>query len=219
MASPDLETMSKPALSVGEDRHMESLILPQLPKPIRAREIPGRTASRERSEIPVRKHLAPALLCSSDPDKLRLQSTQTRREHLQNEKQEITKAGHELQQEIDKIGEELRLKPKRSSRAKAVTRSLEQVDPRLPEIHELNSKYDALKRSFEAALAKKGRQLEAGGKDLKDCLNENDITFEKLNEELVKISNSLKSGSPSVEMLKILQEAKLEQEKLKRENM
>jgi chromosome segregation ATPase len=210
--------MSTPGFSVDGDRDIESSTPPRPPK--HAGGTLGRTASKQRSEIPIRKSLGPSSFGSPGPQKLKMQNAQNLRESLQSEKREITPAELGLQQEIDKIGEELNLTMKGSSRGvKGLSSRLEQLEARVPHVDELNSKYEALKRTSEAALAKKDRQLEAMKKDLNDCLNENDVMFEKLNEELVKISNGLRAGRGEIEMSKLLQEAKCDQARLRRENM
>ncbi|CUS10120.1 unnamed protein product [Tuber aestivum] len=222
-ASPDLEkttTPTKSGISGLKDmenyRAAESPSPSQLPKPVGGG-APGRRMSKDRSEIPVRKSLG--MSGSPGPQRLKMQSTQKLRERLQNEKQAITMVDQSLQCEIDKIGEELSLATRVSSRGvKELTTRLEQVEARLPQINELNGKYETLKKSSDTVLAKKDRELEVLDKDFNDCLNENDVMFEKFNEELVKISSGLKAGR-DVELLKILQEVRAEQAKLKRENM
>ncbi|PUU75447.1 hypothetical protein B9Z19DRAFT_1030955 [Tuber borchii] len=221
--SPDLEKMTTPTksgisgLKDVENYRTESPSPSQLPKPIGAG-TPSRKMSKNRIEIPVRKKSL-GMSGSTGPQKLKMQSTQKLRERLQNEKQAITMVDQSLQHEIDKIGEELSLATRVSSRGvKELTGRLEQVEARLPQINELNAKYEALKKSSDVALAKKDRELEVMDKDFNDCLNENDVMFEKFNEELVKISSGVKAGR-DVELLKILQEVRAEQAKLKRDNM
>ncbi|KAG0639543.1 hypothetical protein HOY80DRAFT_962743 [Tuber brumale] len=220
--SPDLEKMTTPTkpgisgLKDIENHGAESPSPSQLPKPIGGG-TPSRRMSKDRSEIPVRKSLG--MPGPPGPQRLKMQSTQKLRERLQNEKQAITMVDQSLQREIDKIGEELSLATRVSSRgAKELTSRLEQVESRLTQINELNVKYELLKKTSDAALAKKDRELEVLDKDFNDCLNENDVMFEKFNEELVKISSGVKAGR-DIELLKILQEVRAEQAKLKRDNM
>jgi hypothetical protein len=68
-------------------------------------------------------------------------------------------------------------------------------------------------------LQRKEKELQRVDKLVNDCQAENDVMFEKFNEELGKMSNGLKLGKGESEVLKILQEATAEQGRLKRENM
>lgn len=220
--SPDLETMSTPGFMVGSGGDSECSTPPPLrPKPITDGGTPGRKSSKERSEIPIRRSLGPSSIVSPGPQRLKVQGVQQSRERFHNEKQEMVTVELSLQREIDKITQELNstVKSLPSRNVRDLSTRLEQLEARLPQVNELNSKYEALKRTSEAALAKKDRQLEAMRKDLNDCLNENDVMFEKFNEELVKISSGLRAGRAEVEMLKILQEVRSDQAKLKRDNM
>lgn len=86
--------------------------------------------------------------------------------------------------------------------------------------HEVTKReHEAERKDHETAMVKKDKELEGVEKLLNDCLNENDVMFEKFNEELVKMSVGLKQGKGEIEILKILKEVREEQGKLRRENM
>lgn len=162
-----------------------------------------------------------------------MQSTQKLRERLLSEKQAITRVETSLQREIDKIGEELSMASRLSTRGGAhssvirdLTSRVSQLESRVPVINDLTSKLEIVKqdqeaarKDHEAAMVKKDKELEGIEQLWNDCLNENDVMFERFNEELVKMSAGLKQGKGEVEILKILAEVREEQGKLKRENM
>lgn len=155
-----------------------------------------------------------------------MQSTQKLRERLLSEKQAITRVESGLQREIDKIGEELNMAARLSGRGSAhstvikdLTSRISQLESRVPVINELTSKLETVKKDHEAAMGKKEKELEGIEKLWNDCLNENDVMFETFNQELVKMSAGLKQGRGEIEVLKILQEVRSEQGRLKRENM
>lgn len=76
-----------------------------------------------------------------------------------------------------------------------------------------------LRRATQAALQKKERELEELSKRLYDCREENDVMFEKFNEELAKIAAAFKQGKEESLLVESLQDAKLDQGRLKNENM
>lgn len=154
-----------------------------------------------------------------------MQSTQKLRERLLSEKQAFTRVETSLQHEIDKIGEELSMASRLTTRGahssviRDLTARVSQLESRVPVINDLTSKLEVVKKDREEAMVKKEKELEGIEKLWNDCLNENDVMFEKFNEELVKISAGLKQGKGEVEILNILAEVRSEQGKLKRENM
>lgn len=154
-----------------------------------------------------------------------MQSTQKLRERLLNEKQAITRVETSLQREIDKIGEELSMASRLTTRGahssviRDLTARVSQLESRVLVINDFTNKQEITRKDQEEAMVKKEKELEGIEKLWNDCLNENDVMFEKFNEELVKISAGLKQGKGEVEVLNTLIEIKSEQKKLRRENM
>lgn len=72
---------------------------------------------------------------------------------------------------------------------------------------------------MKVQLSKKEKELEDVDKLLNDCVAENDVMFERFNEELVKMSNGFKLGKGEAEVLEMLKVVREEQARLKRENM
>ncbi|KAL7267152.1 hypothetical protein RUND412_010272 [Rhizina undulata] len=181
---------------------------------------------RDRKDLPTRKLIASmAGQPTATPQKLKMQSPQKLRERLHNEKQAITKIEPGLQQEIDRIGTELSIAA-RSTRdrnnqleIKELFNQLNQLEFQISKAQDAESRCEALKKESEVAWKKNRREIERLDRLLNDCIAENDVMFEKFNEELVKISSGLKSGKGEMEFLRILQEVKAEQGRLKRENM
>ncbi|KAI5840721.1 hypothetical protein DFP73DRAFT_528913 [Morchella snyderi] len=199
---------------------------------------PGRSNSRlsDRSnEISARRGTTgnTGATSSPGPQRLKMQSTQKLRERLLSEKQAITRVESGLQREIDKIGEELSMASRLSGRGtahsaaiKELTSRISQLESRIPEINDLTNKLETVtnkleieRSKFEITLEKKNKELEGLVEVWNDCLNENDVMFETFNKELVKMSAALKQGRGEAEILKLLQEVRVEQGKLKRENM
>jgi hypothetical protein len=193
-------------------------------------------------EVPIRKPLGSA---PSQPgtQRLKMQSPQKvclshfvptclltygqLRERLQTEKQALTSVEASLQREIDMIGAELTNAIKTSSPSLRRTDKLRDLSYR---VNLIEDKFSKLEPHSDAAaiaeLEKMKKQLgrkeqELGGveKLLNDCITENDVMFEKFNEELVKLSNGFKVGKGDAEVGRILQEVIADQGRLKRENM
>lgn len=72
---------------------------------------------------------------------------------------------------------------------------------------------------LKGQLARKEKELAGADKLLNDCIAENDVLFERFNEELVKMSNGFKLGKGEAEVLEILRQVREEHGRLKRENM
>lgn len=68
-------------------------------------------------------------------------------------------------------------------------------------------------------LLKKEKELEDIDKLLNDCVAENDVMFERFNEELVKMANGFRLGHREAELLEMLQQVRGELGSLKAENM
>lgn len=83
----------------------------------------------------------------------------------------------------------------------------------------LNSPSLADVERLKALLARKEKELAGADKLLNDCVAENDVLFERFNEELVKMSNGFKLGKGEAEVLEMLRQLREEQGRLKRENM
>jgi hypothetical protein len=163
-----------------------------------------------------------------------MQSTQKLRERLNNEKQALnTAVDSSLQREIDLIGAELSSAMSLgSSRTRTPTQTqqadaaklrdlsvrLSAVEARISNISISNSSSADLGK-LQTQLSRREKELEDVDKLLSDCVAENDVMFERFNEELVKMSNGFKLGKGEVEMLEILKVYGGEQARLKRENM
>ena len=68
-------------------------------------------------------------------------------------------------------------------------------------------------------LSRKEKELGDLDKLLSDCVAENDVMFERFNEEIVKMSRGFKLGKGEAELLERLRRGQEEQRRLKGENM
>ncbi|KAA8904653.1 RhoGEF domain-containing protein [Sphaerosporella brunnea] len=168
--------------------------------------------------------------------RLKMQSTQKLRERLNNEKQALSTAAVDssLQREIDLIGAELnsamnlsssslrtRTTPSQTLQAEKLrdlSLRLLAVEARVSLLSSSNANSAEVEK-LKVQLSKKEKELEDVDKLLNDCVAENDVMFERFNEELVKMSNGFKLGKGEAEVLEMLKVVREEQARLKRENM
>jgi hypothetical protein len=174
------------------------------------------------------------------PQRLKMQSPQKLRERLNSEKQALNTAAVDsnLQREIDLIGAELSsamnlggggvgsLRTRTSTQSVDAAAKLRDLSTRLAAVETKVGNISASASSsaaevekLKAQLGKKEKELEDTNKLLNDCVAENDVMFERFNEELVKMSNGFKLGKGEAEVLDMLKAVREEQARLKRENM
>jgi hypothetical protein len=175
------------------------------------------------------------------PQRLKMQSPQKLRERLNSEKQALNTAAVDsnLQREIDLIGAELssamNLGVGGGSSLRTRTSTQSSVDA-AAKLRDLSARLSAVETKFgnisasasssaaeveklKAQLGRKEKELEDTNKLLNDCVAENDVMFERFNEELVRMSNGFKLGKGEAEVLEMLKAVREEQARLKRENM
>jgi hypothetical protein len=160
----------------------------------------------------------------------------------------MSSAAADLEEELDKIGHELKSLSSRSSRSQQLGRSntidtphlnpssssdslsrlqnrIRALEKRLPEVDELRGKFEKLTREFERALRKKDEELKETNRLLVDASTENELLYERYNDELAKINAKIRKGGEQqtegaqAEILRILKELKGDMGRVKRENL
>ena len=120
-----------------------------------------------------------------------------------------------LQRELEMIGLELN-RPVSTSRVQPLEPNrIRELGARLAAVEARCGDVDKAK----AALARKEKELEGVDKLLTDCVAENDVMFERFNEELVKMANGFRIGKAESELIDKLREVRAELGSIKAENM
>lgn len=182
---------------------------------------PGNTESgADASKIPVSP--------TRTAPKLRLQSPQKLRDRLQTEKKAAEEAGGSLQAELFKIGNELsRVKDgsnssSEKSEVQQVAASVKALEEKIPWItQDMQSKHDALQKEMETTVRAAEAKLRAIDQLHKEVTAENELLYEKFNEELGKIVKALrgKGKEEKEELMTKLKEQSDESARLKKDNM
>jgi chromosome segregation ATPase len=160
--------------------------------------------------------------------------TQQLRERLQNEQKAITRVEDALQAEISKIGEEMsrvtitqphaRLQTADGSRLLDRVSQLESKVPIF--IADLTERNTAIKKDLESSLTISERKAKKLDELYREANAENEILYDRFNDELGKIMSALKIGAGEKELAEKLREVqgelsacKKENARLKRENV
>ena len=160
------------------------------------------------------------------PHKLRLQSPQKLRERLQNEAKAISEAEASLQVELSKIGEEMAkvnssTSSLDSSAIKTLTTKLSALESRIPQIvKDLDRRNEEVKQDLDKGLQASEYKVKGLDQLYKESSAENELLYEKFNNELGKIVKALKGkGKDDKEgLVAKLKEASEETAKVKKEN-
>lgn len=164
----------------------------------------------------------------TSPQKLRLQNPKKLRERLERESSAISSTHASLQAELAKIGDEMgKLKLTQPStkgsalEVEALTSSIRNLESRIPVlITDLNSKNDSIRKDLETSLQASEYKVKAIDQLYKEASAENELLYEKFNDELGKIVKALKGkGKEEKEELVIkVKDASEEAAKIKKEN-
>ncbi|KAI9787149.1 MAG: hypothetical protein M1839_003384 [Geoglossum umbratile] len=170
----------------------------------------------------------------SSPQKLRMQSPQKLRERLQNEQKAITRMGDALQAEMSKIGEgmsrvTLNQPPVRSQAAdvRRLFDRVNQLESKIPTfVTDLTARNTAIKNDLESSLTVSERKARKLDELYREANAENEILYDRFNDELGKMMSALKIGAGEKELAEKLREVqgelaayKKENARLKRENV
>ncbi|KAH0541284.1 hypothetical protein FGG08_004208 [Glutinoglossum americanum] len=170
----------------------------------------------------------------SSPQKLRMQSPQKLRERLQNEQKAITCVEDALQAEISKIGEDMSSvalsHPQNRLQTADIRRLLDrvnQLESKIPVfVADLTARNTAIKNDLESSLTVSERKAKKLDELYREANAENEILYDRFNDELGKMMSALKIGSGEKELAEKLREVqgelstyKKENARLKRENV
>lgn len=172
------------------------------------------------------------------PQRLRLQSPQKLRERLATEKKALEEVDTALKSELSKIGEEMArvnnasLSGSQGGGGADLGRLLNRfkaLEARIPEVMlELGDKQSLLQRDMDNTVRASEAKVKAIDQLYKETKAENELLYEKFNEDLGKIVQAIKGKGKEgkeelmVKLKKQSEEAarmKMENEKLKRENV
>lgn len=157
----------------------------------------------------------------------------------------MNSAAADLEEELDKIGAELksissssRSRPQQLGRSNTINtpqlnptsaedllprlqNKIRALEKRIPDVEEQRVKFEKLNYEFERALRKKDEELKETNRLLVDASTENELLYERYNDELAKINARVKNqkGGEQAEILKILKELKSDMGRVKRENL
>ncbi len=170
------------------------------------------------------------------PQKLRLQSPQKLRERLQNEASAIKDAEASLQSELSKIGEEMaRLCNNHSGVGRnnsvnnnsnigdlrGLTDTVKSMESRIPVIiKDLNARNDAIRKEMDKSLVAAETKVKGLDQLYKEASAENELLYERFNNELGKIVKALQSKNKDekVEIMTKMKEALEETARTKKDN-
>lgn len=152
---------------------------------------------------------------------------------MNNEKKQISSAENVLKDELSKIGDELaqiRIGPRGTKshtsstiNSSTTTEDIRRLSSRLTKfesqttstLSNLTKKYDALNNTFQTTMAKREQEVKGLDKLYQDVNEENDVLFERFNDELGKVATAMRCGDAEKELLRLLTKTR-EQEGLMR---
>ncbi|MCJ1275775.1 hypothetical protein MMC21_003578 [Puttea exsequens] len=169
--------------------------------------------------------------------KLRLQSPQKIRERLSQEQKTLAISDESFRTEMAKIGEEMATyKLQRSQSKHKPTTSSSHISASPATLESLSTKLNTLSSSLKAFTASQSNSISSIAADVASSLSvnkqkackldelyreanaENEVLYERFNDELGKILGKVKKGEGIEEMKDKLKEAQIEMSKLRKEN-
>jgi hypothetical protein len=171
----------------------------------------------------------------SPTKRLRMQSPQKLRERLQNEQRALSTAQTSLQDELNKIGDELTSTPSRlgSVRTSSHTRSKSnasqatnmdlaqrvlKMEGQLPQkMEEFNERIASIQADISTSLTVSENKCKKLDELYREANSENEALYARFNDELGRILKAVKGGEGVEELKKQLKETQDENAKLKRE--
>lgn len=159
--------------------------------------------------------------------KLRLQSPQKLRERLQTEKKAAEESSAALQSELSKIGSDMaqlsdrNMSNSQSSDLKQLTAAVKALEEKIPSMtQEMQDKQAALQKEMDTTVRAAEAKLRAIDQLHKEVTAENELLYEKFNDELGRIVKALRGkGKDEKELLMTkLKDQSEETAKLTKEN-
>ncbi|KAG5816321.1 hypothetical protein H9Q74_005923 [Fusarium xylarioides] len=206
---------TSPAKGHRHSRTLSSTNIPTL-RPYRSAP-PGSESPPRPSSSPTRR----------GTQRLRLQSPQKLRERLNTEKQAVDDVDASLRSELSKIGEEMarvnntRPPGSQSVDMRRVSAAVRELEDRIPTaIQELQDKQNAIQRDMETTVKAAEAKVRAIDQLYKEAVAENELLYEKFNEELGKIVKALKGKGKDEkeELMMRLRDQSDETARMKKEN-
>lgn len=207
---------SSPRKPIG--KHTKALSVSSIPtlRPGRLAETGGDLLSRGGSASPTRA-----------TQKLRLQSAQKLRDRMQLNEKAIDDTSSFLKHDLSKIGEEIAgidnssLSVSETSQLQSLAACIDSLEANIPKlIQELQDKQNVLQKEMETTVKASESKLRAIDQLHKEVTAENELLYEKFNDELGRIVKALKGkGKEDREELMIkMKEQADETAKVKKEN-
>lgn len=147
----------------------------------------------------------------------------------------MSSAENVLKDELSKIGEELaqiRIGPRgtkshtNSTMISSSTDEVRRLTSRLTKFEsqttstfsDLAKKYDILSNTFQTTMAKREQEVKGLDKLYQDVNEENDILFERFNDELGKVATAMRCGDAEKELLRLLTKTREQEGSMRAEN-
>lgn len=177
------------------------------------------------SESPTRPSSSPTRAPGS-PQKLRLQSPQKLRERLQVEKKAVDEVDASLKNELSRIAEDMArvgstLPRSATTDLRKLSSAVKALEDRIPQVmQELQDRQADVHREMEDTLKATDAKVKAIDQLYKESTAENELLYEKFNNELGKIVKALKGKGreDKEELLTKLKESGEEKARMKKEN-
>lgn len=155
------------------------------------------------------------------PGRLRLQSPQRLRDRVQTSKSAVEEAGNSMRAEMKKATEQVSSRDASDSRESLDVQAFQALGDKFNKsIEELQQKYSTLQEEMKTTLAATEIKLESIDQLHKEVSAENELIYEKFNDELGKIVKALRSKGKEEkeELMTKLKEQSEEAAKLRKEN-
>ncbi|KAL1868218.1 hypothetical protein VTK73DRAFT_3811 [Phialemonium thermophilum] len=215
-AAPPTESPSRP-----EKGHMKALSTSQIPTLK-----PPRLTNTTDSHIGRLPPSSPTKTAPGSPQKLRLQSPQKLRERLQVEKKAVDEVDDSLRNELSRIAEDMARVNSSLPRAattdlRKLSAAVKALEERVPQaMRELQERQAEMQRETESALRASEAKVKGIDQLYKEAMAENELLYEKFNNELGKIVKALKGKGreDKEDLMTKLKESGEERARLKKEN-
>jgi hypothetical protein len=170
---------------------------------------------------------------TSPPKRLRMQSPQKLRERLQSQQRDIDTASQDLQKELSAIGQELSAKstPRLTTQSSAPPsianlNGSRNVETRLAALEKqvkstleaLSTRNAAISSDISSSLQVSEDRCKRLDKLYREATAENDALYARVNEELEKVTSSVRKGKASEEVERRLKASEEEASRLRKEN-
>jgi hypothetical protein len=203
----------------GEKTHGKTLSMSQIPT-LKASRLPG-VASESPSRLPA----SPSKTATSQ-QKLRLQSPQKLRERLQAEKNAVDEVDASVKTELSRIAQDVSrvnssLTHSATGDLAKLSEAVRTLEARIPQLmQDLQDRQAEMQRDMEASLKASEAKVKAIDQLYKETTAENELLYEKFNNELGKIVKALrgKGREDKEELLSKLKDSGEESARLKKEN-